>query len=1044
MELCAFGPYSDLVTVPFSKLGESGLFLITGDTGAGKTTIFDGIIFALYGEVSGSFRTADMVRSDFAPIESKTYVVLEFIHKQKKYRIERNPKYKRPKKDGKGEKIQSADAVLTLEDKTVITGSSKVTAYITNLMGIDYKQFKQISMIAQGEFLKLLHADSKERAEIFRKVFHTDFCLNLQSALKEYEKKYKYEYEELEKNLLYHLNSIYCIEQQEEYETILNLQKEKNSAYGQQIVDLLADAIEKQKRQEVEIEKQIIEIKKQISYALEEYTMAQRDNQSFLEYSHFKETMTVLEEEKASIKERAENLERCRKAVFYIYPFEQTWLKEKQEYEHCVKNKEIISKKIEEAVPVLEQFQEKYIQQENKEKEREELKIKINTLSESFSQYKKLEEIKIDNETLKEKVKNTILQLTNKGTEKTKRLEQQKNCKNQLEELSNIEIDLAEWKTKQQKKIELQESLEEILEKICKIRKINIVYKEMLVNYENEMEQYQKASTEYERAYQLFLSEQAGLLASKLQEQQPCPVCGSIHHPNPAVIKKHVLKEEQISQLKDKKEKLDKRQQQASQEAHDKKNEYNAEINNLKAEVSKLLPDVEEIKTLKLLETLILEHNTKTKQEIEQYGKIINQYNEKLRLKKQLKESLLTLENEIEEITQKIESITENNASLQIEQSKREIELESISKGLQFESLEQTKKEVEKASQQLEKMKKEWEKSKSDLEKIKEELNKEKTLLEENDKNLEQRKSQLLKTQKQYEESFGQYGFETEQEYKTALLLQEKMEQEERIIEEFKNKYRDTKNMILRLEKELEEKEPKVLEELKERKDKLEENKTLLEEQKQHILHSIGMNKPVIKEIKEVLEKKKKAEQNYIIVAELSKTANGELTGKQKLAFEQYVQAAYFNQILTEANKRLELMTGGRFELLRKEEAANLRTQSGLEIDVLDNYTGKIRTVKSLSGGESFKASLALALGLSDVIQEFAGGVEIDTMFIDEGFGALDSQSLEQAVNALNLLTAGNRMVGIISHVSELNERIANKIVVKKSLAGSRIQFIKD
>ncbi|HEX3026485.1 MAG TPA: SbcC/MukB-like Walker B domain-containing protein [Clostridia bacterium] len=201
-------------------------------------------------------------------------------------------------------------------------------------------------------------------------------------------------------------------------------------------------------------------------------------------------------------------------------------------------------------------------------------------------------------------------------------------------------------------------------------------------------------------------------------------------------------------------------------------------------------------------------------------------------------------------------------------------------------------------------------------------------------------------------------------------------------------------------------------------------------------------NETVEKAIRRMLKERKTFESRYLAVSGLSKTANGELSGRQKLAFEQYVQASYFNRIIQRANTRLDRMTDGRFELRRRESAADLRSQTGLELDVLDHYTGKIRTVKSLSGGESFKASLSLALGLSDVIQSHAGGVEVDTMFIDEGFGSLDSESLEQAIRTLCELTDGNRLVGIISHVSELKERIDRQVVITKSPTGSVIRLV--
>jgi exonuclease SbcC len=246
---------------------------------------------------------------------------------------------------------------------------------------------------------------------------------------------------------------------------------------------------------------------------------------------------------------------------------------------------------------------------------------------------------------------------------------------------------------------------------------------------------------------------------------------------------------------------------------------------------------------------------------------------------------------------------------------------------------------------------------------------------------------------------------------------------------------------LQRLSKETENKQKQDMELLETVKQKLEQEKRQADESIRTLIARLGTNEPIAKALRKALSNAAVYQQEYLLISNLSKTANGELAGKQKLAFEQYVQASYFNQILIEANKRLKIMTNSRFELLRREDAADLRSQTGLEIDVLDHYTGRIRSVKSLSGGESFKASLSLALGLSDVIQSYAGGVEIDTLFIDEGFGALDAESLEQAIQTLAGLAAGNRLVGIISHVSELKERIDRQVVIQKRNSGSTVHL---
>jgi exonuclease SbcC len=285
-------------------------------------------------------------------------------------------------------------------------------------------------------------------------------------------------------------------------------------------------------------------------------------------------------------------------------------------------------------------------------------------------------------------------------------------------------------------------------------------------------------------------------------------------------------------------------------------------------------------------------------------------------------------------------------------------------------------------------------------------------------------------------------GVADEAAYKALLIGDEALLALKKTLSDYQEALRRVNLDIERLSAETKDKEPKDTTQLIAQRETLRLEKEDLESKLQNVAARLQANERIAADVKAAEVGRQKLEEDYLLVSGLSKTANGELTGKQKLAFEQFVQAAYFIQIIYSANKRLSDMSSGRYELLRKEDATDLRSQSGLELDVRDNYTGKIRSVKSLSGGESFKASLALALGLSDIIQSYAGGVEIDTMFIDEGFGALDAQSLEQAIVTLNNLTTGNRLIGIISHVSELKDRIDKKIIIKKGMSGSTIEIV--
>lgn len=758
LTLSAFGPYAGEESIDFTKLGTKGLYLITGDTGAGKTTIFDAIVFALYGEASGQVRGADMLRSQYAGKETPTFVKMTFAYRGAEYLITRNPEYQRPNKKGAGYTVNKADAEFVYPDGRVVTKSRDVTKAVTNLLGLDKNQFTQIAMIAQGDFLKLLYAKTEERSKIFREIFHTKAYQVLQEKLKTESGRLRLEYENIRQSIAQYIDGVLTSE--DEFAAAM-----ENVRQNQKVItpDEIANMIREQTNKE---ELRIEYLQKQIDAADEEL---EKINQII---------GRVNEQKK-----RKEELEYTAKQLIMLEPqiamLKKQYETKKQDFEEAE----------EEKVRIQKQYQDSLILLERKEA-REDAALQVERLRK-----------------------------------------------------------------------EVRTSEEKYMQAASINRQCKETYDEM------------------ERRY---LDEQAGVLAKHLKEGSPCPVCGSLSHPAPALEKEGAPSKEAVEKAKRAWEASNFKAQEASKQAGAVKGR---------------------------LESIS-----------EQYRK--------LTAEKMEEESLLIFSGK--------------------EQAKaliREKEQESLHKKKELAEIESIWKKEEKEYQKYQ--------------------NRKETLSE-------------------------QTGEENEAEAQA---------------------YFDKKQELT------------------------EQRQIFLAEQRELNLHT-SANIRTVKAIESQGKKLAEIEEAWAYIGELAGTVNGNISGKDKIMLETYVQMDYFDRMIERANTRFMQMSGGQYELRRAETAQNIKSQSGLELDVCDHYNGTVRSVKTLSGGEAFLASLSMALGLSDEIQSASGGISLDTMFVDEGFGYLDEEALAQAIHTLQSLAEGNRLVGIISHVTSLQEKIERQIVVTKEKSG--------
>lgn len=917
LTMCAFGPYAGKTEVPFSDFGDHGLYLITGDTGAGKTTIFDGIVFALYGEASGSIRTASMLRSDFAAATEKTYVELVFTYRNQSYIVTRNPEYMRPKTRGEGMTKEAADASLVYPDGRAVTGSRQTTKAVETLLGLDRSQFVQIAMIAQGDFLKLLLAGTEERGKIFRKIFDTGNYLDFQRELKRRLLDTERMYKELQRSVGQYAEGIVLPETEfaKEVQVLRELQQQESIYHLPEIAEALQRLLLAEQAKEAEREETEKALEEQISVLQEKLgriRMVQR-----------------MQEEAAQKEEQLPDLLQ-------------------QESLCAVRQKEA----------------------EQKQPYAEELLRREHALEVQLEQYKKYSELERRMQKLGEDRKkyDAYLQETAARRQRTEDLLEEKGRLLQRAETSEQELKLAQEEQKQL--AERQKELERIDQLLGWLSRQELRIRENEQAFARAQEYSTKLGVQYVEMEAAFLGGQAGILAEKLQEGAPCPVCGSLHHPAPARRSRSVPAEAQLRTLAETKERALEQTRQLSEMLAGRRGKE-AQCHQMLAEWGGAA----------LAAKLLREETPRLKAAVTD--------NER-------RQAALTG---------------------QIRQSK---------------TLKGTIQELEEAGQKL---------------------------IQQQELCVQKRmrcEAELLECENQRTELGRSLPFAKEQEAKQALL--ELRRQREAILQESRlaaEAYARAKEQRLETSKALETLQAQIARSLSQKGSADQENPEQLAAQQGELYQKkevlvremnagrvrIHTNGQVLQQLKKSAEKLSEARSCYEMLAVLSDTANGELKGKQKLAFEQYIQIVFFSQIIQEANKRFSSMTDGRYLLRRRKMAGNLSSKSGLELDVFDYYTGRIRSVQSLSGGESFKASLSMALGLADEVSQYAGGIQIDSLFIDEGFGSLDRESLNQAIQTLAELAGSSRLAGIISHVEELKERIEKKIVVNRGTSGSTVSF---
>ena len=1044
--MSAFGSYAGRTEIDFTEI-PNGLFLITGDTGAGKTTIFDAITYALYDRTSGGTRDGNMMRSQYADEGTDTYVEYTFIYQKKQYKILRNPEYmrlgKRKYADGSLRYVKETPKVeLTLPDGSVFKGKKRETDQkIVEITGLDADQFTQISMIAQGEFLKLLLAESKERKKIFSRIFQTRFYYRIQEELK---KQAVQLYVKLEQNLqemkleMARIEYPVCVNGKE-----TELSRKWKEVSGQDIPDrdriseILKEIIGQGSRlgkackKEADGAQVVLEDKNRL---LKEAELLDQLFDSYGQVlSHLKEKTA----EKAKYELMKEQIQ-SGKSAERVRTEEKRYLEEEKRLTELKTQDHSLQKKLQECRQLLQELTEDQKEAVKEKTEKEivltEKKVRIQDAILQYESINKKQETlnKLAEEIKKYlnhariiKEKNEILQ--NKSEEIIEFLKQHEDVGICINECRNKKQQTEE-KMRQYKELDRQENRKEQLKEDCERAK-----KEA----ECEQKNYEHAWAEYEMKYHKFLNEQAGILALNLEDGQPCPVCGSREHPQIAALSDEAPTQAEVELAKaerDKKEKIRDIKTEAFRKCLAGYQAAQEICLTLRKNIKDEVEDITGIGWKEKIQSL-----KRTLMETEKRLKQLEEIFERCRT---LKENQEQIANQIEKVEEKERKTSQSLTESKLMYTKLEAEYQAMEEKLPYKTMEEAEEHLREITGKLELVRNNYE---TVTRCLTEKQNKEKEL-EGQQKTVSasvvQSQEEVQKKIRSYKQIIKEQGFEDEESYHSQCMTERELEEAEQWIEAYQKELQELEANRTLLEQQLEGKERKdteqIAREIKEASGELEE----IRKEYMKLHNTNERNREIRDNLKRNFEKNSGLQKQYEIVGNLSKTANGNLSGSAKLDFETYIQRQYFRQIIRAANKRLVRMTSGEFILqCRDVEKLGSQGQAGLDLDVYHMATDTVRDVKTLSGGESFMAALSMALGLSDIVQNTAGAIHLDTMFIDEGFGSLDDVSRDQAIRVLNDLADKDRLIGIISHVNELKEQIDHKLVVKKNEKGSSVSW---
>lgn len=1137
----AFGPYADTMPeIEFDRFEDKGLFLISGDTGAGKTTLFDAISFALYGTSSGTYRDTKNLRSEYAKGGTESFVDFYFTHQGADYHIKRYPAYERKKQRGQGVILEKEKAVLYCGNNTPIEGIQQVNSAVKELLHIDDRQFKQIAMIAQGEFWSLLNAKTEQRTEILRTIFQTSGYKSIEYKLKDrLDRSYKertgnemsiIQYfcdvvaddkavenversdslsgaalvtgdngaenipDRLEKELLE--KSLY-----EELEELKKRALESNSAWNvDEMLDIIERIITSDKEKKSEVKTLLSKAEKELEENKKKLALANTNNEFIDRLNRLEAIKEELDGEREDMRRLEELNSRQKSATRVVYPVYKLWdnklkdvsnisckIEEKQEelkatVDNAAKAESALSK----ADSQNEHAQQLIKKADKLGEEEDNYQLKDRLAIELKELYKKQQEIKDKESELKEKKQKADAFI--------------EELKEEIARLKQKPEEYAEAKAAKDKLKELDIKMDTLLGARLEERNDycgHLSEKQQI--FIDVRDKYDKAESNRKQAERVLENCRAGLLALKLKEGEKCPVCGSTHHPEPAGLSDKSVTEEKVEKLKKTEADWLNKKTEAYADVEKAKTALEQAEIRLKEDVRNCIQDcIQALKShlqenmgnsqaeyldeidvdgnkTECLDKADVDGNKAGSQDMtDMYDNKVDSLAESLPeslaeqvdvltgMAKAVKDRLVSItgvENslkkecdrlkkaeddmqkasgkDMEELENSISKLLEEKQSDSIKITEKEVTLKGIGK-LSFDSWDEAKKAIDDISNEAKAILDAISKAENDKKKADESLAGINAALNTLKDNLAVGNSEKEELEKQLDETVRKEQFESVDDMLEYVITEERLSDNEAQIHEYKQKVLTNEARLKEAGRDAKGRKWIDAESLKELCRQQDTEVRELRDKQNIINNRLDNNKDKHNNILKKKSLYEKARHENNVCKRLYDLVKGQ-TGNGKITLEQYIQAAGFDRIIMAANRRLLPMSDGQFELYRQEESLGKKSNTFLDLEVLDNYTGHRRPVGNLSGGESFKASLSLALGLSDTVSSNLGGIQMDALFIDEGFGTLDKKSIDNAMDILMNLSGKNKLVGIISHREELKENIPQQIRITKTKDGSRI-----
>ncbi len=921
LTLSAFGPYAAETTLDLEKLGKGGLYLITGDTGAGKTTLFDAITYALYDHSSSGIREGSMLRCKYADDKTPTFVELEFEVHGVRYTVRRNPEYQRPKARGEGMTTEKADATLTYpDDRPPVTKAKDVTAAVQEIIGLDYNQFSQIVLIAQGQFTKLLNASTEERSRIFRKLFRTQRYAQLQERL-------------------------------QAEASALNQQR---TAQNAKLDSLLGGLQFSPEDPDAEA------LRTLCAQTVPETALSLLDTLTARQAAALEEAGTALQATEAQLDTVQQQLGAAAQA-------------QRLAQQLAARQAELAAAK-----PALDAARAEAGRHAGDAAQLDALTAQVTQAQSALAAYDALDTLCRQQTEARDAARLAAAQAHKRRTQLDSLNAALAAAETELAALADADTRLLALQNRSTQLTQRGEALAKLEQRLADCQRQAKAAHKAQENYRAAAAAQDEARARRDALERAFLDAQAGLLAEGLTEGAPCPVCGSTHHPARALLPHTAPTQAQVEAARQAAAEADRQAQNASAAAQSALATANEAKTSLRRDAETLLPERFTTPegtvplTFALMTNVLAEENT----------------------------ALQAAQTDCKAQCRQAEADCRRKAQLEADRQ---------AKTRQRPTLEQAAAEADRSAAA----------QNASADALEGQIAERRAALPYS----RRADAQAALDKLEADRSTLRTGMDT---------AQRKLKQAEQTVAAAEAAVEALTAQQTAAQKEL---PARSAEELTAQQTALTAARESLRSREKQLSAQLLPNRKTAAQYRAAAEARQALESRWQWVSALAATAGGTLTSKQKIKLEAYIQMNYLDRILRYANTRLMQMTAGQYELERI-GAENQRSQSGLDLGVIDHYNGTRRSVKTLSGGESFKASLALALGLSDEVQSSAGGIRLDTLFLDEGFGSLDEESLELAIRVLSGLTEGDRLVGIISHVGALKDRIDRQVVVHKARTG--------